>query len=40
MILTLALILWITIVGANYPSDLLAKLLFWVEDKLTEILQY
>ena len=37
MILTLALILWITIVGANYPSDLLAKLLFWVEDKLTEI---
>ncbi len=28
----LALIFWITIVGANYPSDLLARLLFGVED--------
>ncbi len=37
MILTLAVILWITIIGANYPSELLAGLLFGIEDKLTEI---
>ena len=31
----LALILWITIVGANYPSELLSNLLFGLENKLT-----
>lgn len=35
MILLLGIIFWITIVGANYPSDLLAKGLFALEDKLT-----
>lgn len=30
-----ASILWITIVGANYPSDLLARLFFQLEDVLT-----
>lgn len=34
MLLLLALIFYITIVGANYPSDLLAKLLFGLETKL------
>ncbi len=29
----LALVFWITIVGANYPSDLLAEALFWVESQ-------
>ena len=32
MLLLLALVFWLTIVGANVPSDLLAKGLFWVED--------
>lgn len=35
MICLLAVIFWITIAGANYPSDLLAKGLFWIQDKLT-----
>ena len=36
MILLLGVIFWITIVGANYPSELLSTGLFWVEDRLTE----
>ena len=35
MILLLAFIFWLSIVGANYPSELLAKGLFILEDKLT-----
>ncbi|HZJ83590.1 MAG TPA: nucleoside recognition domain-containing protein, partial [Clostridia bacterium] len=35
MIALLGLIFWITIQGANYPSELLAKGLFWIEDHLT-----
>lgn len=35
MIALLGLIFWITIEGANYPSKLLAKVFFWVEDQLT-----
>jgi len=31
MLLLLAIIIWITVVGANIPSDLLARGLFWVE---------
>lgn len=34
MILLLGLIFWITIIGANYPSELLAKAFFSFEDKL------
>lgn len=34
MIVMLGIILWITIVGANYPSDILSTFLFWIEDKL------
>ncbi|WP_435575513.1 ferrous iron transport protein B [Clostridium algidicarnis] len=35
MILLLAMVFWITITGANVPSQLIAKGLFWIEDKLT-----
>ncbi|MCC8122656.1 MAG: ferrous iron transport protein B [Oscillospiraceae bacterium] len=33
----LAGILWLTIAGANYPSQLLAEGLFWVQDRLTAL---
>ena len=39
MLLLLALIFYLTITGANYPSALLAYALFWVHDRLTELLQ-
>ncbi len=39
MLLLLTLILWITIIGANYPSQLLATGLFWLGDRLLEICQ-
>lgn len=35
MLLTLAIVFWITIVGSNYPSQMLASLLFKIEDKLS-----
>ncbi len=34
MLLTIGMILWITIIGANYPSELLSKGLFYIYDKL------
>ncbi len=37
MILLLALVFWITVTGANYPSALLAAALFWVQDRLTDM---
>ncbi|GAE01315.1 ferrous iron transport protein B [Clostridium botulinum B str. Osaka05] len=40
MILLLAGVLWITIEGANVPSELLAKMFFFIEDKLTEFFNY
>lgn len=40
MILLFGLIFWITIAGANYPSDLLALGLFWFQDKLYEFFNY
>lgn len=36
MIALLILIFWITLVGANYPSQLLSNALFWIQDRLTE----
>ncbi len=33
----LALVFWLTITGANYPSQLLADGLFWVQDRLTDL---
>lgn len=37
MILLLVVILWITIVGANYPSQLLSDFLFGIGDKISGI---
>ena len=36
MLLLLSLVFWITITGANVPSELLATRLFWIEDQLSE----
>jgi ferrous iron transport protein B len=33
MLLSLAVVFWITIAGANYPSRLIATGLFWIEDQ-------
>lgn len=40
MFLCLALVFWITIAGANYPSELLAALLFGVEDKFIQAFHF
>ena len=37
MLLLLGGIFWITIIGANYPSTILAKGLFWIESQITNI---
>lgn len=37
MLLLLAAVLWLTIEGANYPSQLLSDGLFWVQDRLTDL---
>ncbi|NLY71177.1 MAG: ferrous iron transporter B [Clostridiales bacterium] len=34
MMLLLSLIFWITLIGANYPSDLIFNFLFWLQDVL------
>lgn len=38
MFLLLILVFWITIIGANYPSECLSKLLFGLGDKLSELM--
>ena len=40
MILLLLGIFWITIVGANAPSDLIANGLFWVQDRLLDFFHW
>ena len=40
MIALLMLIFWITITGANYPSELLSNGLFWLQDRLTDLFHY
>ena len=40
MLALLALVFWITIAGAQVPSDLLSKALFWVQDRLTDLFTY
>lgn len=37
MLALLALVFWITITGANYPSAVLADALFWLQDRLTDL---
>ncbi|MEJ2545964.1 MAG: nucleoside recognition domain-containing protein, partial [Calditrichaceae bacterium] len=34
MFLLLAGVFWVTIVGANYPSQMIADFLFWLEDRM------
>ncbi|MCL2088305.1 MAG: ferrous iron transporter B [Oscillospiraceae bacterium] len=36
MLLTLFGVFWLTITGANYPSELIAGGLFWIEDRLLD----
>ena len=40
MLLSLGIILWITIIGANYPSEFLNKVLFYIYDKLFLLANY
>ena len=40
MLLMLLLIFWITITGANYPSQILSDILFKGQDKLTELFHW
>ena len=37
MLALLALVFWLTITGANYPSNWLSQGLFWVEDRLSDL---
>ena len=36
MLLLLGVIFWLTITGANYPSELLSEGLFWLQDRLMD----
>ena len=38
MLALLGVLFWITITGANYPSQLLATALFWIEGRLSNII--
>lgn len=40
MLLLLAAVFWLTIQGANYPSDLLSRGLFWIQDRLSDLFAY
>ena len=40
MLIFLALILWLTIVGANYPSQLLSTFFGWIGEKLVILFNY
>lgn len=40
MIALLICVFWLTITGANYPSQLISDGLFWVQDRLTDVFQY
>ena len=37
MLALLCAVLWLTVAGANIPSDLLAAALFWIQDRLTDL---
>jgi len=37
MLLILAAVFWVTIVGANYPSQIIATALFWIEDQAASL---
>lgn len=40
MLLMLFIIFWLTISGANYPSELIASGLFFVQDKLVQLFEF
>ncbi len=40
MLLLLCVVFWITITGANYPSQALSTFLFFIQDKLTKLFNY
>lgn len=40
MLLLLAFVFWLTITGANYPSQLLSNGLFWIQDRLSDFFRY
>lgn len=40
MLLLLALIFWLTLTGANYPSQLISTALFWFQDRLTDFFYF
>lgn len=40
MLLLLAVVFWLTIEGANFPSQLLSDGLFWIQDRLTDLFVY
>lgn len=40
MVLLLLFVFWLTIVGANYPSELLSRLFFWIQNYLTKGFEY
>ncbi|MGN1110025.1 MAG: ferrous iron transport protein B [Oscillospiraceae bacterium] len=40
MLLMLTVIFWLTISGANYPSQLLSTALFWLGDRLDEFMDF
>lgn len=40
MIVMLLVVFWITIAGANYPSELLSRGLFWLGDRLGDFMSY
>lgn len=40
MLIGLAVILWLTITGANYPSQLISNFLFYIQDRLTDLFMY
>lgn len=39
MLFALTVIFWLTISGANYPSEIIASGLFWFQDRLAEFLE-
>lgn len=40
MLLLLAVVFWLTISGANLPSEMLSSLLFYIQDRLTDLFTY
>ncbi|MEG1778882.1 MAG: LON peptidase substrate-binding domain-containing protein, partial [Oscillospiraceae bacterium] len=40
MLALLCVVFWITITGANYPSELLSAGLFWIEDRLVDFFMW